>query len=122
MSRRHEIKNYEVFNGTLTVDVESQITNVKNVDKVAYQINWNPADSLICDIEIYASNDYDSSESPKWTLVNPNTGIRLDSTDVLGCHIINIQNFAFDYLKINFNWVSGSGDVVASIAGHSIGA
>lgn len=122
MSRRHEIKNYEVFNGALTADVESQITNVKNVDKVAYQINWNPVDSLICDIEIYASNDYDSSEGPKWTLVNPNTGIRLDSTDVLGCHIINIQNFAFDYLKINFNWVSGSGDVVASVAGHSIGA
>lgn len=120
MSRRHIIKKYRVLdNSDTTLDPESIISEIAQVDIISYQIEIDA--TVISTLEVTYCNDELLTSSSVFYTLDFGQVLALDgsiNTDGL----IHIKNNGFKFLKLKVINNGGTGNISAFITGTGIGA
>lgn len=119
MSRRHLIREYQVFDSSdSTTDPVSTHTDVSGVDKIAYRLSIGASVNAILHVKV-CNKDYfsatDSFELDFEETLTLNGGIDTE-------YLVSIDNQGFKFLFLEVTNNGGTGNIDAWITGLSVGA
>ena len=115
MSRKHVLKPYKVVNaGGMSGNITSSPTNVSQLDKVDYSIEWAGA-APVGQITVERSLD---GTSWKTLDISPT----IDVSGNTGSHIIHLFKGSIEWLRVVYTKTSGTGSMDIHINGNTIGA
>lgn len=119
MSRRHLIKEYQVFTDSdSTLEEQSLQTDISGVDKVVYRITVGASVNAILHVKVCNKEYFNAAQS-----------FDLDFEETLTLdggvdteYLVSIDNLGFKYIFLEIENNGGTGDINAWISGLSIGA
>ncbi len=120
MSENKSFHKHVLTNGVMTGTsvIESQITNIRNFDNVSYdiQVTGTPTGAF----SVQVSNSYDPITNPNATFIDlalsPSPGVAGTAIEIG----IDVNQSGFNWIKIIYTNVSGTGVANVYINGKSI--
>jgi hypothetical protein len=119
MSRRHQLKRYQVITDQdSTTSDRSTETDISALDRIFYQIE---IDALVdCEIEVKVCNDDKFSVANSFSLDFEQTLALIGATDTQ--YNIVIENKGFKWMFIDVTNNGGTGNINAWVTGNNLGA
>lgn len=122
-STKRNLKQYQVItNGDMSQSsLTSQVTNINQLDNVAYQLNWSG--SPVGSFQVQVSIDYNQDEFGNVTNAGHWTPLALSggaSTSGGSPIFINVSQIGAPWIRVVYTRTSGSGTLQAWVAAKMI--
>jgi len=125
MSRKNAIHAYKLFNGetTITADtISSEYSTTTQVDQATVPLSWtgNLAGTLTVEVANTDVSQGEPSADTVWRALDFGTPITIDDTDPDQSIELVFTAMPFSLLRLNFDYTSGSGTILAVITAKSV--
>jgi len=110
-------------NVSMALSQTSPKTNVESVDEASIIVNWSGGATPVGTITIEASNSPESefaTGTETWEVLD--FAQTIDVSGNSGSHQIQLNSLPFKFIRFNYIFTSGLGNLTAHINGNSIGA
>lgn len=115
MGRKQILPYFQVItDGDMSGDITSSVSTVEQVDQITYDISWTGS-TPVGEIFVQYSNNNES-----WN--NLDFGTTIDISGNSGSHKIDVQLITSKYMRLFYDFTSGTGTIQAHIKGSTKGA